>query len=124
MSRRFGARVNTPCSTGMKPVGQAHVGHAVEQGVHPDLDLGARQHRADTEVPPVDERQVVGRGPVGTVGTVVLSEDVELVGIVELRGSRFAAANMHVIVDPAGIVTPSISRSTLGWRMIMCTGGE
>ena len=31
---------------------------------------------------------------------------------------------MQVTVAPAGIVTPWISTSSAGWRMIICTGGE
>ena len=31
---------------------------------------------------------------------------------------------VQVIVDPAGICTPSTSTSRVVWRMIMCTGGE
>ena len=31
---------------------------------------------------------------------------------------------MQVTVAPAGIVTPCISTSSAGWRMIICTGGE
>src|SRR5947207_4151557 len=64
-------------------VGEADVVHRPQQAAHRDLDLELREHRADAEMPPGAECEVVGGGAERAVAVEVSAVHVEPVGLRE-----------------------------------------
>ena len=92
---------------------QPRVGEALEERPQPDLAFGARQRRAEAEVPAAGERQVLA---------CVVALDVEAVRIGEDLRVAVGTGQCRMTESPRLTSVPAISVSLRAMRALSCTG--